>query len=148
MPYIRTYPFQRRFLPLSKIVDWHFWRYVQKASTELASKRSKLNPQAAILVDMGDCWSELEEQYRTDPDAFDKRLRAKLLTERFSCYAAAEGYVNQHGTVSKLPNGQWRAIVNVNGCVLKAYGDQRAYAVRDVAMELKNGFPSEDQSSE
>lgn len=137
-------PLQRRFLPLSKIVDWHFWYYRNGANLTRSAKQSKLNPAAANEVDMGDCWKELDDLLRNDMEGLERKVRAKLQTRDFESLPQAVAYVETYGQKTQLASGRWRCIVIVNGCTVTAYGEQKPYAVTDAAQTLRQAFPHGD----
>lgn len=106
-----------------------------------ACLHAKVNPAVAHIVFMTGVTSEQLEAAITDGTA-ESLVRAAALKDRFISQTQAKTYVEEHGKIIFRSDGNWRVIINVNGCRVVQYGAMKWIAVRDAAADLMNAFPS------
>lgn len=137
-------PLQKRFLPLSKIVDFHFWYYRTETKTTRCLKIAKLTSKSATEIDMGRAaFDNLDDLRRNNLIELEKVVRLKLVQKRFTSFAEAERTALEAGKFVQTPKGIWRGTVNINGVKAILYNATKALVARDIAVTLLQEFPSE-----
>jgi hypothetical protein len=135
-------PLQRRFLPLSKLVDYHYWYHRTNANITHALKKAKINTQTAQEIEMGrEAWDRLEEIRINDPAQLERIFRQHLTRFRFSSFAPAERKIREIAKLTKMRSGMWRATVAINGVHFVTYNETAPLVIRDAAQQLVNEFP-------
>ena len=135
-------PIQKRFLPFTKLIDFNFYYHRTKAKISWSLKHAGFNSTDSNVVDFGqDSFDIMSHLQQNDMVGLERYVREKMTKVRFTSFAPAEQYVNEHGKIVKMLNGNWRVIVNVNGVKCLCYNTKRDLAVRDAAVQLQQEFP-------